>query len=136
MSQQGVPGTVEVENGQAVRVQLASAALLDLSAAELDFTGWCGTLLVSGETRLIFRTSGSGNSCTLTFDPAPLEGADADHTLYTLPADPELAQAWTSSPPPAASGYRLTLIGGTVIGIEVLAPSLPGAEESPTPENL
>lgn len=131
MSQQGVSGTVVLGNGQATRVQLAVNALLDLSAADLDFTGWCGSLLVSAETGLDFWQSGSEGSWTVTVDPAPFEDVDNEHTVYTLPVTTELAQSWSSAQPLAASGYRLTLVDGTVTGIEALA--LPGSEAPPTP---
>ena len=142
MTQAGALGEVALEEGEAQRVQLASPAYLDLSAADLDFTGWCGEVFVLGAgsailssrpyTGIVFSYDGGE---TITIDPAPLQGEDGDHSTYTLPVSPELAQSWTPPENPLmASGYRLTLVNGTVTGIEALA--LPGAEPAPSPEPL
>lgn len=81
MSQTGTLGEVEVEGGEAARVQLASAAYLDLSAPALDFTGWCGTVYAAGMGGIRFQQGAD----TISVDPCDETGEDDDHTYYTLP---------------------------------------------------
>ena len=103
MSQAGVPGEVVLDGaGRAVRVQLSDSAHLALDGAGLNFTGWCGRIELPGpgaallssipvEPGSIFFYDG-GDSVTI--DPQSRQGADSDHTQYTLPVSAEAAQAW------------------------------------------
>ena len=81
MSQTGALGEVEVEGDEAVRVQLASAVQLDLSAPALDFTGYCGKVYAAGMGGVQFQEGGD----TISVDPCTEEGYDNDHTYSTLP---------------------------------------------------
>lgn len=85
MSQQGVPGTVALdEDGNALRVQLSSNARLDLTGKNLDFTGYCGTVYTKGDGA--HPLSGVAG---LDIDPCGETGQDYDHTSYTLPLAPD-----------------------------------------------
>ena len=85
MTQAGALGEVEVDGNEAVRVQLASAAYLDLSAPDLDFTGYCGTVYAVGMGGVHFLHGQEA----LSVDPCTEEGIDDDHTYYALPLAPE-----------------------------------------------
>ena len=128
MSQAGVPGEVELDGaGQAVRVQLSDSARLDLDGAELDFTGWCGRIVVPGPgAALISSTPVALDSVftydggdTVTLDPRSGQGTDSDHTQYTLPVSAEAARAWAApEAPDFAYGYTLTVMDGVVTQIQ------------------
>lgn len=135
MSQAGIPGEVVLDGaGRAVRVQLSDSAHLALDGAGLDFTGWCGRIELPGpgaallssipvEPGSIFFYDG-GDSVTI--DPQSRQGADSDHTQYTLPVSAEAAQAWAElENADWTYGYTLTVVDGTVTQIEA-RPS-PGA---------
>lgn len=128
MSQAGVPGEVVLDGaGRAVRVQLSDSAHLALDGAGLDFTGWCGRIELPGpgaallssipvEPGSIFFYDG-GDSVTI--DPQSRQGADSDHTQYTLPVSAEAAQAWAElENADWTYGYTLTVVDGTVTQIE------------------
>ena len=86
MTQAGALGEVEVDGNEAVRVQLASTAYLDLSAADLDFTGYCGAVYAVGMGGVRLLEDGD----TISVDPCTGEGHDSDHTYYTLPLAPDV----------------------------------------------
>ena len=138
MSQAGVPGEVVLDGaGRAVRVQLSDSAHLALDGAGLNFTGWCGRIELPGpgaallssipvEPGSIFFYDG-GDSVTI--DPQSRQGADSDHTQYTLPVSAEAAQAWAElEGDDLAYGYTLTVVDGTVTQIEET--SWPGARST------
>lgn len=82
MSQQGTLGEVQLDGaGLAVRVQLAGSARLDLTAPELDFTGYCGVIYAAGMEGARLNTDGTA----LWVDPCTGDGYDGDHTRYELP---------------------------------------------------
>ena len=138
MSQAGVPGEVVLDGaGRAVRVQLSDSAHLALDGAGLDFTGWCGRIELPGpgaallssipvEPGSIFFYDG-GDSVTI--DPQSRQGADSDHTQYTLPVSAEAAQAWAElENADWTYGYTLTVVDGTVTQIEET--SWPGTQST------
>lgn len=86
MTQAGTLGEVEVDGNEAVRVQLASTAYLDLSAPDLDFTGYCGAVYAAGMGGVQLLEDGD----TISVDPCTGEGYDSDHTYYTLPLTPDV----------------------------------------------
>ena len=86
MTQAGTLGEVEVDGNEAVRVQLASTAYLDLSAPDLDFTGYCGAVYAAGMGGVRLLEDGD----TISVDPCTGEGYDSDHTYYTLPLAPDV----------------------------------------------
>ena len=52
MAQDGLAGTVELNGrGEVVRVQMNVSSQLDLTAAGLDFTGYCGGGVCGGDGR-------------------------------------------------------------------------------------
>ena len=117
MTQAGALGEVEVVRNEAVRVQLASAAWLDLSAADLDFTGYCGTVYAVGMGGVQFQ---SGHD-TVSVDPCTDDGTDHDHTRYLLPlasdaviseADLPFLTGLSSAQYPAY--WSITLVDGQV----------------------
>ncbi|RHR10480.1 hypothetical protein DWX58_03530 [Pseudoflavonifractor sp. AF19-9AC] len=123
MTQTGALGEVEVKGGKAVRVQLASAAHLDLSVPNLDFTGYCGTVYAVGMGGARFQ-DGMEN---LSVDPCTETGADGDHTYYTLPLAPDAAISEEDLPfltglsSAAYPNYwQLTLVDGQVTSINRL----------------
>ena len=90
MSQAGLPGYVLVNrDGEAVEIYLECASRLDLSAADLDFTGYCGYVYAAGQggARLLH------GQAAVSLDPCDEFGRDGDHTWYTLP----LAEEFTST---------------------------------------
>ena len=120
MSQAGELGQVELEGDEAVRVQLASAASLDLSASGLDFTGWCGSVYAAGMggARLLHGRE------ALSVDPCTEGGSDGDHTYYALPLAPDAAISEVDRPfltglasAQYPSYWRLTLVDGQVTAV-------------------
>lgn len=95
------------ENGEVSRLVLRGAVSLDLTAADLDFTGYTGTVYTQGNQGAIF-TEGSftiteepgttaeiedlntmrlslTENAALSVDPCDAQGSDSDHTQYLLP---------------------------------------------------
>lgn len=114
-------------SGAAVRVQLSDSAHLALDGAGLDFTGWCGRIELPGpgaallssipvEPGSIFFYDG-GDSVTI--DPQSRQGADSDHTQYTLPVSAGGRPGWAElENADWTYGYTLTVVDGTVTQIE------------------
>ena len=65
--------------GQVTKVVLRGEIQLDLSAENLDFTGFSGTVYAQGMTGVSYF----GHD-VLTIDPCDEQGYDQDHTMYTL----------------------------------------------------
>lgn len=147
MAQDGLVGTVELNGrGEVVRVQLNVFSQLDLTAAGLDFTGYCGEVYAAGGVGGINTVSWDEESCWV--DPCNDLGQDSDHTVYMLPLAEgctiqEGLRAYTVG---LSSGnypdlYRLTLVDGAVTAIEGVWPeaentvTLPNDPEEETPSN-
>ena len=151
MAQDGLVGTVELNGrGEVVRVQLNVFSQLDLTAAGLDFTGYCGEVYAAGGVGGINTVSWDEESCWV--DPCNDLGQDSDHTVYMLPLAEgctiqEGLRAYTVG---LSSGnypdlYRLTLVDGAVTDIEgvwpeaentVTLPIDPEEETTSNPENM
>ena len=151
MAQDGLVGTVELNGrGEVVRVQLNVFSQLDLTAAGLDFTGYCGEVYAAGGGGGINTVSWDEESCWV--DPCNDLGQDSDHTVYMLPLAEgctiqEGMRAYTVG---LSSGnypdlYRLTLVDGAVTAIEgvwpeaentVTLPIDPEEETTSNPENM
>ena len=151
MAQDGLVGTVELNGrGEVVRVQLNVFSQLDLTAAGLDFTGYCGEVYAAGGVGGINTVSWDEESCWV--DPCNDLGQDSDHTVYMLPLAEgctiqEGMRAYTVG---LSSGnypdlYRLTLVDGAVTAIEgvwpeaentVTLPIDPEEETTSNPENM
>lgn len=147
MAQDGLVGTVELNGrGEVVRVQLNVSSQLDLTAAGLDFTGYCGEVYAAGGVGGINTVSWDEESCWV--DPCNDLGQDSDHTVYMLPLAEgctiqEGLRAYTTG---LSSGsypdiYRLTVVDGAVTAIEGVWPeaentvTLPIDPEEETPSN-
>ena len=66
---------------------------------------------------------------SVTIDPQSRQGADSDHTQYTLPVSAEAAQAWAElENADWTYGYTLTVVDGTVTQIEET--SWPGTQST------
>ena len=147
MAQDGLVGTVELNGrGEVVRVQLNTSSQLDLTAAGLDFTGYCGEVYAAGGVGGINTVSWDEESCWV--DPCNDLGQDSDHTVYMLPLAEgstiqEGLRAYTVG---LSSGsypdiYRLTVVDGEVTAIEGVWPEaentvpLPIDPEEETPSN-
>ena len=124
MSQAGLPGYVLVNrDGEAVEIYLECASRLDLSAADLDFTGYCGYVYAAGGVDMLGTLS--WNDTDVWVDPCSEIGPDGDHTVYRLPRAEgcviqEGLRAYTSG---LSSGhypdlYRLTVVDGAVTAME------------------
>ena len=124
MSQAGLPGYVLVNrDGEAVEIYLECASRLDLSAADLDFTGYCGYVYAAGGVGMLGTLSWNGTDVWV--DPCSETGSDGDHTVYRLPRAEgcviqEGLSAYTSG---LSSGhypdlYRLTVVDGAVTAVE------------------
>ena len=94
MSQAGLPGQLSQaetgdQAGEIIGVWLDAPSQLDLTAAILDFTGYCGTVYAAGQggAQLLH------GQAALSVDPCDESGQDSDHTWYTLP----LAEDFTSA---------------------------------------
>lgn len=151
MAQDGLVGTVELNGrGEVVRVQLNTSSQLDLTAANLDFTGYCGEVYAAGGVGGINTVSWDEESCWV--DPCNDLGQDSDHTVYMLPLAEgctiqEGLRAYTTG---LSSGsypdiYRLTVVDGAVTAIEgvwpeaentVTLPIDPEEETTSNPENM
>ena len=128
MSQAGLPGRVALavsgpNKGKAVEVWLDVPSRLDLSAADLDFTGYCGYVYAAGGVGILGTLS--WNDTDVWVDPCSEIGPDGDHTVYRLPRTEgcviqEGLSAYTSG---LSSGhypdlYRLTVVDGAVTAAE------------------
>ena len=128
MSQAGLPGRVALvvsgpNKGKAVEVWLDAPSRLDLSAADLDFTGYCGYVYAAGVVDMLGTLS--WNDTDVWVDPCSEIGPDGDHTVYRLPRAEgcviqEGLSAYTSG---LSSGdypdlYRLTVVDGAVTAAE------------------
>ena len=124
MSQAGLRGYVLVNrDGEAVEICLERASQLDLSAADLDFTGYCGYVYAAGGVDMLGTLS--WNDTDVWVDPCSEIGPDGDHTVYRLPRAEgcviqEGLSAYTSG---LSSGhypdlYRLTVVDGAVTAAE------------------
>ena len=94
MSQAGLPGQLSQaetgdQAGEIIGVWLDAPSQLDLAAANLDFTGYCGTVYAARQrgAQLLH------GQAALRVDPCYELGQDSDHTWYTLP----LAENFTSA---------------------------------------
>ena len=115
--------------GRVTRLTLRGGVSLDLSAAGLDFTGYCGTLYAQGMS--IPMPGGSG---VMSVDPCGETGADDDHTRYVLPiaADARIPGELRPFLTGLSSGqypqlWRFTLTDGAITAVEGVWP----AEEGP-----
>lgn len=155
MSQAGVPGQLAlVETGKNAGsvsgIWLDAQSRLDLTAAGLDFTGYCGEVYAAGGVGGINTVSWDEESCWV--DPCNDLGQDSDHTVYMLPLAEgctiqEGLRAYTTG---LSSGsypdiYRLTVVDGAVTAIEgvwpeaentVTLPIDPEEETTSNPENM
>ena len=128
MSQAGLPGRVALvvagpNKGKAAEVWLDAPSRLDLSAADLDFTGYCGYVYAAGGVDMLGTLS--WNDTDVWVDPCSEIGPDGDHTVYRLPRAEgcviqEGLSAYTSG---LSSGhypdlYRLTVVDGAVTAME------------------
>ena len=128
MSQAGLPGRVALavsgpNKGKAAEVWLDAPSRLDLSAADLDFTAYCGYVYAAGGVDMLGTLS--WNDTDVWVDPCSEIGPDGDHTVYRLPRAEgcviqEGLSAYTSG---LSSGhypdlYRLTVVDGAVTAAE------------------
>ena len=124
MSQAGLRGYVLVNrDGEAVEICLERASQLDLSAADLDFTGYCGYVYAAGVVDMLGTLS--WNDTDVWVDPCSEIGPDGDHTVYRLPrAEGCVIQEGLSSYTSGLSSghypdlYRLTVVDGAVTAAE------------------
>ena len=145
MAQDGLTGTVELNGrGEVVRVQLNTPSQLDLTAAGLDFTGYCGEVYAVGMGGAILL---SGEQ-SIHVDPCNELGQDFDHTRYTLPlaenaqiSAKEKAFLNGLSSAVYPDFYRITLVDGEVTAVVGVWPeaentvTLPTDPEEETPSN-
>ena len=91
MSQAGLPSLLaQAETGpnagKVFAIQLDAPSRLDLTAADLDFSGYCGTVYAAGQgVRLLHGRA------AVCLDPCNEFGQDSDHAQYTLPLADEFA---------------------------------------------
>ena len=153
MSQAGLPGLLAQaetgpDAGKVIGIKLDAPSQLDLAAADLDFTGYCGEMYAVGMGGVILL---SGEQ-SIHVDPCNELGQDSDHTRYTLPLA-EGAQI-SATDMPFLTGlssavypdfFRLTVVDGEVTAIEgvwpeaentVTLPIEPGEETPSNPENM
>ena len=62
-------------------MQLNTSSQLDLTAADLDFAGYCGEVYAAGMGGAMLLHGVAG----ISVDPCDELGQDSDHTRYTLP---------------------------------------------------
>ena len=94
MSQAGLPGELAQADtgpnaGAVIGIKLDAPSRLDLTAADLDFSGYCGTVYAAGQggAQLLH------GQAAVRLDPCNESGQDSDHAQYTLP----LAEGFTST---------------------------------------
>ena len=145
MAQDGLVGTVELNGrGEVVRVQLNTSSQLDLTAAGLDFAGYCGEVYAAGMGGAMLLHGVAG----ISVDPCNELGQDSDHTRYTLPLAEDAQISATDMPFLTGLSsalypdlFRLTVVNGEVTAIEGVWPeaentvTLPIDPEEETPSN-
>ena len=145
MAQDGLVGTVELNGrGEVVRVQLNTSSQLDLTAAGLDFAGYCGEVYAAGMGGAMLLHGVAG----ISVDPCDELGQDSDHTRYTLPLAEDAQISATDMPFLTGLSsalypdlFRLTVVNGEVTAIEGVWPeaentvTLPIDPEEETPSN-
>lgn len=145
MAQDGLVGTVELNGrGEVVRVQLNVSSQLDLTAAGLDFAGYCGEVYAAGMGGAMLLHGVAG----ISVDPCDELGQDSDHTRYTLPLAEDAQISATDMPFLTGLSsalypdlFRLTVVNGEVTAIEGVWPeaentvTLPNDPEEETPSN-
>ena len=125
MSQAGLPGQLSQaetgdQAGEIIGVWLDAPSQLDLAAANLDFTGYCGTVYAAGQggAQLLH------GQAALSVDPCYKLGQDSDHTWYTLPLAEDFASTedirafltgTSSANYPAL--FRFTVVNGEVTAV-------------------
>ena len=125
MSQAGLPGQLSQaetgdQAGEIIGVWLEAPSQLDLAAANLDFTGYCGTVYAAGQggAQLLH------GQAALSVDPCYELGQDSDHTWYTLPLAEDFASTedirafltgTSSANYPAL--FRFTVVNGEVTAV-------------------
>ena len=153
MSQAGLPGLLAQaetgpDAGKVIGIKLDAPSQLDLAAADLDFTGYCGEMYAVGMGGVILL---SGEQ-SIHVDPCNELGQDSDHTRYTMSLAEDAQISATDMPflTGLSSGhypdlYRLTVVDGEVAAIEgvwpeaentVTLPIEPGEETPSNPENM
>ena len=149
MAQDGLAGTVELNGrGEVVRVQMNVSSQLDLTAAGLDFTGYCGEVYAAGMGGAMLLHGVAG----ISVDPCNDLGQDSDHTRYTLPLAEDAQISATDMPFLTGLSsalypdlFRLTVVNGEVTAIEgvwpeaentVTLPIDPEEETTSNPENM
>ena len=149
MAQDGLVGTVELNGrGEVVRVQLNTSSQLDLTAANLDFTGYCGEVYAAGMGGAMLLHGVAG----ISVDPCNELGQDEDHTRYTLSLEENVNisgedRAFLTGLSSAVypDFFRLTVVNGEVTAIEGLWPEAqntvtlpidPEEETTSNPENM
>ena len=145
MAQDGLVGTVELNGrGEVIRVQLNTSSQLDLTAAGLDFAGYCGEVYAAGMGGAMLLHGVAG----ISVDPCDELGQDSDHTRYTLPLAEDAQISATDMPFLTGLSsalypdlFRLTVVNGAVTAIEGVWPeaentvTLPIDPEEETPSN-
>ena len=145
MAQDGLVGTVELNGrGEVVRVQLNTSSQLDLTAAGLDFAGYCGEVYAAGMGGAMLLHGVAG----ISVDPCDELGQDSDHTRYTLPLAEDAQISATDMPFLTGLSsalypdlFQLTVVNGEVTAIEGVWPeaentvTLPIDPEEETPSN-
>lgn len=149
MSQAGVPGQLAlVETGKNAGsvsgIWLDAQSRLDLTAAGLDFTGYCGEVYAAGMGGAMLLHG----VARISVDPCNELGQDEDHTRYTLSLEENVNisgedRAFLTGLSSAVypDFFRLTVVDGEVTAIEGLWPeaqntvTLPIDPEEETPSN-
>ena len=149
MSQAGLPGQLALvetgENAGSVSgIWLDAQSRLDLTAENLDFTGYCGEVYAAGMGGAMLLHGVAG----ISVDPCNDLGQDSDHTRYTLPLAEDAQISATDMPFLTGLSsalypdlFRLTVVNGEVTAIEGVWPeaentvTLPIDPEEETPSN-
>lgn len=149
MSQAGVPGQLAlVETGKNAGsvsgIWLDAQSRLDLTAAGLDFTGYCGEVYAAGMGGAMLLHGVAG----ISVDPCNELGQDEDHTRYTLSLEENVnisgedrAFLTGLSSVVYPDFFCLTVVDGEVTAIEGIWPeaentvTLPIDPEEETPSN-
>ena len=137
MSQAGLPGELAQADtgpnaGKVIGIMLDTPSKLDLAAAYLDFTGYCGAVYAAGQggARLLHGRA------AVSLDPCDQWGQDSDHAQYTLPLAEEFATTeeirsfltgTSSANYPAL--FQFTVVDGevtTAVGIEHIDTNMGG----------
>lgn len=153
MSQAGLPGQLALvetgENAGSVSgIWLDAQSRLDLTAENLDFTGYCGEVYAAGMGGAMLLHGVAG----ISVDPCNDLGQDSDHTRYTLPLAEDAQISATDMPFLTGLSsalyldlFQLTVVNGEVTAIEgvwpeaentVTLPIDPEEETTSNPENM